>query len=122
VRVLLVDDHAMFRSGMQKLLERYEELEIVGEAKDGAEAVVLATRLMPDVVVMDINMPKLNGIEATRQICRDLPAMKVIGLSMNSEKEIRAAMLEAGAIEYLEKNGSVKELYQAICALFPNQS
>lgn len=122
VRVLLVDDHAMFRTGMQKLLERYEGLEIVGEASDGLEAVALATRLMPDVVVMDNNMPKLNGIEATRQICRELPAIKVIGLSMNDAKEIRAAMLEAGAIEYLQKNGSVKDLYDAIRSLFSDRT
>ncbi|WP_342350047.1 PAS domain S-box protein [uncultured Nitrospira sp.] len=122
VRVLLVDDHAMFRKGMQKLLERYEELEIVGEASDGAEAVMLASQLIPDVVVMGNHMPKLNGIEATRQICRELPAIKVIGLSMNDAKEIRETMLEAGAIEYLQKNGSVKELYEAISSLFPNQT
>ena len=121
IRVLLVDDHAMFRNGMQKLLERYGNLEIVGGASDGAEAVVLAARLLPDLVVMDYNMPKLNGIEATRQICREWPAIKVIGLSMHDEKDIRAMMLEAGAVEYIQKNGDVKELYQAICALFPKQ-
>ena len=119
IRVLLVDDHEMFRKGLLKLLERYQDLEIVGEANDGAEAVVLAARLMPDVVIMDNNMPKLNGIEATRQIRRALPAIQVIGLSMHDGKEIRAAMLEAGAVDYLQKTGAVKELYQAICAVFP---
>jgi CheY-like chemotaxis protein len=119
IRVLLVDDHAMFRKGLLKLLERYQDLEIVGEANDGEEAVVLAARLMPDVVIMDNNMPKLNGIEATRQIRRALPAIQVIGLSMHDGKEIRAAMLEAGAVDYLQKTGAVKELYQAICAVFP---
>ncbi len=118
IRVLLVDDHAMFRKGMQKLLERYKDLEIVGDASDGEEAVSVSARLQPDVVVMDNNMPKLNGIEATRQICREWPSIKVIGLSMHDEKEIRAAMLAAGAVDYLQKNGSVKELYEAIRAVF----
>lgn len=122
IRVMLVDDHAMFRKGMQNLLERYQDLEIVGDANDGEEAVMVVPQLMPDVVVMDNNMPKLNGIEATRQICREWPAIKVIGLSIQEEKEIRAAMLDAGAVDYLQKNGTVKELYQAICALFPKLS
>ena len=119
IRVMLVDDHVMFRKGMQKLLERYQDVEIVGEANDGEEAVMVVPQLMPDVVVMDNNMPKLNGIDATRRICREWPAIKVIGLSMYDEKEIRAAMLDAGAVDYLQKNGTVTELYQAICALFP---
>ncbi|WNM62324.1 PAS domain S-box protein [Candidatus Nitrospira neomarina] len=119
IRVMLVDDHVMFRKGMQKLLERYPDVEIVGEANDGEEAVRVVPQLMPDVVVMDNNMPKLNGIDATRRICREWPAIKVIGLSMYDEKEIRAAMLDAGAVDYLQKNGTVTELYQAICALFP---
>lgn len=122
IRVMLVDDHVMFRKGMQKLLERYQDVEIVGEANDGEEAVMVVPQLMPDVVVMDNNMPKLNGIDATRQICREWPAIKVIGLSMYDEKEIRAAMLDAGAVDYLQKNGTVTELYQAICALFPKSS
>ncbi|MCA9473669.1 MAG: response regulator, partial [Nitrospira sp.] len=122
IRVMLVDDHAMFRKDLQKLLARYQNLEIVGDAKDGEEALMLVPQLKPDVVVMDNNMPKLNGIEATRQICREWPAIKVIGLSMHDEKEIRAAMLDAGAVEYLQKNGTDKELYQAICALFLERS
>ncbi|HNP28675.1 MAG TPA: PAS domain S-box protein [Nitrospirales bacterium] len=118
IRVMLVDDHAMFRKDLRKLLARYQNLEIVGDAKDGEEALLLVPQLQPDVVIMDNNMPKLNGIEATRQISREWPAIKVIGLSMHDEKEIRAAMLDAGAVEYLQKNGTDKELYQAICALF----
>ncbi|GJL58552.1 MAG: hypothetical protein NPIRA03_14090 [Nitrospirales bacterium] len=121
IRVLLVDDHVMFRKGMQKLLEQYQDLEMVGDANDGEEAVMVVSQLKPDVVVMDNNMPNLNGIEATREICRQWPAIKVIGLSMNDETEIRAAMLDAGAVEYLQKNGTVTELYQAICALFKSR-
>ena len=122
IRVMLVDDHAMFRKDLKKLLARYQNLEIVGDAKDGEEALMLVPQLKPDVVVMDNNMPKLNGIEATRHICREWPAIKVIGLSLHDEKEIRAAMLDAGAVEYLQKNGPDKELYQAICALFLERS
>ncbi|GJL68870.1 MAG: hypothetical protein NPIRA06_15050 [Nitrospirales bacterium] len=122
IRVMLVDDHVMFRTGMEKLLERYQDVEIVGNANDGEEAVMVVPQLMPDVVVMDNNMPKLNGIEATRQICREWPAIKVIGLSVHAEKEIRAAMLDAGAVDYLQKNGTVPELYQAISALFSKPS
>ena len=122
IRVMLVDDHATLRKDLKKLLARYQNLEIVGDAKDGEEALMLVPQLKPDVVVMDNNMPKLNGIEATRYICREWPAIKVIGLSMLDEKEIRAAMLDAGAVECLQKNGTDKELYQAICALFLERS
>ncbi len=76
IRVLLVEDHDMTRKGLLKLLTKYDDLEIVGEAGDGVEAIALAERLMPDVIIMDVNMPKLNGIEATRQIIRTSPEKK----------------------------------------------
>lgn len=121
IRIMLVDDHLMVRKGLLTLLESYDNLEIVGEASDGEEAVALAGDLMPDVVIMDLNLQKLNGIEATRQISHHLPDIKVIGLSFNDAKEIRAAMIEAGAVDLLRKTGGTTELYQAICAAGPDQ-
>jgi CheY-like chemotaxis protein len=120
IRVLLVDDHVMVRKGLHILLASYDRVEIVGEAGDGEEAVAMAERLMPHVVVMDLNMPKLNGIEATRRIMRDWPDIKVIGLSINDELEMRRAMINAGAVASLQKTGAATELYQAICASFPD--
>ncbi|MEO6202043.1 MAG: PAS domain S-box protein [Nitrospirales bacterium] len=121
IRILLVDDHVMVRKGLLALLESYDNLEIIGEAGDGEEAVVLAGELRPDVVIMDLNLRNLNGIEATRQITRHLPDIKVIGLSFNDAKEMREAMIEAGAVDLLRKTGGTAELYQAICAACPNR-
>ncbi|MEO8325265.1 MAG: response regulator, partial [Nitrospirota bacterium] len=121
IRILLVDDHVMVRKGLLALLESYDNLEIIGEAGDGEEAVALAGELRPDVVIMDLNLRNLNGIEATRQITRHLPDIKVIGLSFNDAKEMREAMIEAGAVDLLRKTGGTAELYQAISTACPNQ-
>ncbi|MGH9332705.1 MAG: response regulator, partial [Vicinamibacteria bacterium] len=114
IRVLLADDHEILRKGLKSLLQRYEDIEVVGEAKDGQEAVDLARSLSPQVIVMDLSMPRLNGIEATRAIVSESPRMRVIGLSMKDGPDAMAAMLAAGAVSYLTKGGPPADLVTAI--------
>ncbi len=114
IRVLLVDDHAMVRQGLRSLMESYADVEVVGEASNGEEAVQLAQRLFPTLVVMDINMPKKNGIEATSEIKARHPGMTVIGLSVNAGEDNEAAMRQAGAASLLTKDAAVESLYDAI--------
>jgi signal transduction histidine kinase len=114
IRVLLVDDHAMVRQGLRSLMDSYAEVEVVGEASNGEEAVQLAQRLNPSLVVMDINMPKKNGIEATSEIKANHPHITVIGLSVNAGGDNEAAMREAGASLLLTKEAAVESLYGAI--------
>ncbi|HET6821234.1 MAG TPA: response regulator transcription factor [Anaerolineales bacterium] len=113
IRVLLVDDHAMLRQGLKSLLQNYGNVEVVGEAADGEEAVTLASRLEPSVVVMDINMPKMNGIEATTRIHGKSPHLPIIGLSVNGI-EHGNAILRAGAKAFVSKEAAVDRLYVAI--------
>lgn len=114
IRVLLVDDHAMVRQGLRSLLETYADVEVVGEAYDGEEAVARVDQLSPDVVVMDVNMPKLNGVEATARIRSRHSNVVVIGLSVNAGGENQEAMTKAGAAVLLTKEAAVEELYQAV--------
>ncbi|HEY6085731.1 MAG TPA: response regulator [Nitrospira sp.] len=114
IRVLLVDDHAVVRQGLRSVLESYVEVQIVGEAANGEEAVTMVERLEPAVVVMDINMPKMNGIEATVKIKARHPHVVVIGLSVQANSTTRDAMTHAGASLLLTKEAAVDELYEAI--------
>lgn len=114
VRVILVDDHTVMRQGLAQLLRETPGIQIVGEASDGAMAVDLVRELKPDVVTMDINLPKMNGIEATKIIHGEFPDIQVIGLSMFNEREHEKAMKEVGAAEYLTKSGVSEELSQTI--------
>lgn len=114
VSVLLVDDHKIMRAGLRSLLEKTANVSVVAEAEDGRQAVQLAIQLRPDLVIMDISMPKLNGIEATRQIIADLPDTKIIALSMHSDKRFLVEMFQAGAVGYLLKDCASEELEQAI--------
>jgi CheY-like chemotaxis protein len=114
VRVLLADDHAMVRQGLRSVLEGYHDLQVVGEAQDGMEAVELARVLQPDVVVMDVNMPRLDGIQATSRVKHLHPATVVIGLSVNGARQVEEAMHEAGASAFLTKESVADQLYQAI--------
>lgn len=114
IRVLLADDHKILRQGLAGLLAEEPGIEVVGEASDGAMAVEMAAAMRPDVVVMDITMPRLSGIEATRRITRELPGVRVIGLSMHSEADMAAALREAGAVGYLTKGGPSEALIEAI--------
>lgn len=114
IRVLLADDHEVVRQGLAMVLAREQDIEVIGEASDGQSAVELARRLLPDVVTMDINMPVLSGIEATRVLHDELPGIRVIGLSMFGEAEEGRALLEAGAVDFLSKAGASTRLLTAI--------
>jgi RNA polymerase sigma factor (sigma-70 family) len=114
IRVLLADDHAVLRDGIHALLEDETDIQVVGEAEDGRSAVEQARQLEPDVVIMDIGMPLLNGLEATRQIKRDNPGIQVLILTMHENPEYVAQVLSAGGSGYVLKKAAGKELVQAI--------
>lgn len=113
-RVLLADDHKILRDGLASLLRRESDIEVVGEAGDGQQAIELAQRLEPDVVLMDVNMPRLNGVEATRRLKAQMPWIRVIGLSMLASDEMGPTMRAAGAEAYLSKEGASDTLCKAI--------
>jgi DNA-binding NarL/FixJ family response regulator len=117
VTILLVDDHQLLRQGLRALLERDGRLLVAGEAADGWEALELARKLRPDVVVMDISMPGLNGVDATRRIVAELPRTKIIALSMNADRQYVHAMFDAGASGYLLKTAASEELVAAVFAV-----
>ncbi len=114
VRILLADDHAIVRQGLRSLLEEQPDMEVVGEAEDGRVAFNLVRELVPDIVIMDITMPNLNGIEATCEIVSEFPKAKVIALSIHSHKRFVADMLKAGASGYILKECLFDEFVQAI--------
>ncbi|MBW2553372.1 MAG: response regulator transcription factor [Deltaproteobacteria bacterium] len=104
LRIVLADDHRIIREGLRALLEKKTDAEVIAEAEDGRTAVELSRKLKPDVVIMDITMPDLNGIEATRQIVNETSDIKVIALSMHSDKKFVIEMLSAGASGYMLKD------------------
>ena len=114
IKVLIAEDHKIVREGICALLNKEADIKVVAEAEDGATAVKLARELLPDVVVMDIGLPNLNGIEATRQIVAGVPGVKVIALSMHSDRRYILEMLKAGAKAYLLKDCAFEELVQAV--------
>ena len=114
IRVLVVDDHRIVREGVARLLREQGQIEVVGEADNGLTALKMVEQMRPDVVIMDINMPGMNGIEATRQIRKQHPGTRVVGLSMHEEREIAALMKEAGAEAYIAKDRPLDELLRAI--------
>ena len=114
IRVLIVDDHAMVRQGLRAVLQSYPNIEVVGEAANGEEGVSSVQKLQPAVIVMDIGMPNLDGIGATRMIKMQYPQIAVVGLSVNAPSFHVDAMLKAGAFEVLTKEKAVDELYSAI--------
>lgn len=120
MRLVLCDDHRMMRDGLRVILEN-AGLEVVGEAADGREAVQLAEKLAPDIVVMDIVMPELNGVDATRAIHTRCPEVKVIGLSMTAEPRYVETLLAAGAAGYLLKSSAADELLEAVQAVASGQ-
>src|SRR5438445_5952991 len=114
ITVILADDHTVVRQGLRALLEAEEDMSVVGEAENGRQAVQMIKRLQPDVVVMDIAMPTLNGLEATRQVSRDSPKCKVLVLSSYSDDEYVQQLTEAGAAGYLVKQTAATDLLKAI--------
>jgi DNA-binding NarL/FixJ family response regulator len=121
VKVLLADDHKIVRDGLRTLLEKNAEVKVVGEAEDGRTAVQLAKKLSPDIIIMDVAMPDLNGIEATRQIVAEHPGVKVIAVSMHSDRRFVAEMLKAGASAYLSKDYAFDELEKVIRTVMANK-
>jgi len=121
-RILLADDHTIFRQSLHRLLSDEEDIEIIGDAQDGREAVKLACELHPDVVIMDIAMPLLNGLEATCQIKRLCPQVKVLILSMHDNEEYIRSALAKGAMGYILKDASSRELINAIWAVHKGES
>ena len=117
IRILLADDHKILRSGLRGLIEKQPRFEVVAEAANGRSAVKLSQKLTPDIAIMDISMPDLNGIEATRQIIGNSPRTKVIILSVHSEQRFVAEVFKAGASGYLLKDNSFDELVSAIHAV-----
>lgn len=114
IRVLLVDDHALVRAGFRSLFENITGVEIVAEAKDGREALLMIQEKTPDIVLMDIAMPKLNGLDATARVSRDFPDVRVIILSMHATEEFASQALQIGATGYLIKDSSLSELELAV--------
>jgi len=114
IRVMLVDDHNVVRSGLATFLRAYEDLELVGEAKNGLEAVNLCREKKPDVILMDLMMPEMDGIAATRAILADYPEIKIVAMTSFEEEELVQGVLAAGAISYLLKNVTSDELAKAI--------
>jgi two-component system response regulator NreC len=114
IRILLADDHKIMREGLRALLENESNIEVIGEAADGRETIRLVRELSPDVVIMDIAMPGLNGIVATRRIVDELPDVKVVALSMHSDRTFVVRMLKAGAMGYVLKESAFGELARAV--------
>ena len=122
IRVLICDDHALFRRGLTMVLESEEGVEVVGEAEDGADAVAKAEELAPDVVLMDVRMPRLSGIEATKAIAERVPTARILMLTVSDEEEDLYDAIKAGANGYLLKEISIEEVASAIRAVVNGQS
>ena len=114
IRVLVVDDHAIVRDGICALLSRAGDMEVVGEAGNGVEAIEMTKKLNPDVVLMDIAMPVLSGLEATRRVCREMPGTRVLALTQYDDKEYVFPLIQAGALGFISKTSASSELTSAI--------
>jgi len=121
IRIILADDHKIIRDGLRTLIEKEPDMEVVAEAESGRKTVKLAKELSPDLVIMDITMPDMNGIDATRDISKEVSGVKVIALSMHSDRRFVTGMLEAGASGYLLKDCAFDELARAVRAVMANQ-
>ncbi len=121
IKIILADDHKIVRQGLRTMLEKESDIEVLGEADDGRMAVRLARELSPQVVIMDVGMPDLNGIEATRQVLAECPGVKVVALSMHSDRRFVMNMLKAGASGYLLKDSAFEELATAIRMVLTNK-
>lgn len=121
-KVLIADDHQIMREGLRTMLEKEYDLTVVGEADNGRMTLRLARELIPDVIIMDVAMPDLNGIEATRQIVAELPSVKIIALSMHDDRRFVLNMLKAGAAGYMLKDCAFKDLAKAIRVVRANKT
>jgi two-component system, NarL family, response regulator NreC len=122
IRILVADDHQIVRQGLRMLLAGEADMEVVGEADNGRKALRMAEELLPNVIIMDISMPDLNGIEATRQLLAQTPGIKVIALSMHSDSLFVMNMIKAGASGYLLKDCAMEELVKAIRTVVANKT
>ena len=121
MRIVIADDHSIVREGLKSLIDKQDSMQVVGEAQDGQMAIELTRELSPDMVIMDISMPNLNGIEATREILNFKPDTKIIILSMYTDKHIVKESLEAGALGYILKSNLLDELLKAIQTIKANE-
>jgi DNA-binding NarL/FixJ family response regulator len=113
-RVLIVDDHQTFREGLKAVINYPDDMEVVGMAENGEEAVVMTRDLLPDVILMDVKMPVMDGAAATRRILAEMPSMKILALSMYNDEGYMGDMIRAGALGYILKGCDTEELYRAI--------
>ena len=118
IKILLADDHGIVREGLRFLLEKEADIKVVGEAEDGRKAIELVRQLLPDIIIMDITMPNLNGVDATRQIINEFPKVKVIALSMHFDRMFVVSMLKAGASGYVLKECLSDELVEAVRSVY----
>jgi DNA-binding NarL/FixJ family response regulator len=114
IKILLVDDHQLFRDGLKNILDKKSNMTVIAQASNGRDAVKICAKLKPDVAIIDVSMPDMNGLEATNQILKTNSSIKVIGLSMYSSKQFIQGMFEAGAYAYLLKDGDADEFITAI--------
>jgi DNA-binding NarL/FixJ family response regulator len=114
IKVLIADDHQLFREGLVNLLSDADDIEVIGQAKDGKETIERARKLNPDVILIDIGMPLMNGIDATRILKKENPALKIVAVSMHSDRQFVKGILEAGADGYLLKNCTYRQLIDAV--------
>ncbi len=121
MKILLADDHKILREGLKALLNRHPDMHVISEASDGVEALQKARQTLPDVVVMDIMMPKMNGIDTTRALKNDLPAIKIVGLSMYANANFIYEMFKAGASGFLMKDCAFDELAKAVSCAYHNE-
>jgi DNA-binding NarL/FixJ family response regulator len=122
VKVLIVDDHEIMREGMSALLHKYSEYEVVGQAADGRQALEMVSRLEPDIVIMDVGMPNLNGVDATKQLRSQHPNLKIMALSTHSDGSVVAKMIKAGASGYMLKESAFEELIEGLNTLLDGKT
>ncbi len=122
IKVLIADDHRVVREGLAAILKTKDELQIVGEAQDGVEAVEKARSLLPDVILMDVSMPRMGGVEATRQIKREFPHIGIVALTMYDEQQYIFDLVRAGATGYLLKDSESSQIVAAIRAIYRGES
>jgi len=122
IEVLIVDDHSIIRDLFRRLLQRENDIRVVGEAENGRQAIRLVRQLLPDVIVMDVNMPTIGGIDATRRIRREFPDVEIVGFSTETDREIVSAMLKAGASGFIVKSHAPDHLAESIRAVLAGRT